>query len=155
MEQRHPDEQYPCVYTITNALTGEQYVGCTVDKYYRWKVHRSTLRCGTHNSLSLQAAWKRDGEAAFVFAVVERLPADISYRDLLVCEQVWLNKLQPAYNVTGCCNTYVDASKSIRSLRIHRGWTQAELAHQASTNSQTITAIETGRRIRAATSQLD
>jgi group I intron endonuclease len=51
-------------------ITGDKYVGSSVDIPRRWNQHRRRLRKGTHHSAHLQNAWNKYGEKAFVFTVV-------------------------------------------------------------------------------------
>ena len=74
------------IYTITNALDGKIYVGSSNGSALRWKAHRQRLRKGSHHSRHLQFAFTRDGEAAFVFLVVEIVEDPIF---LFAREQFW------------------------------------------------------------------
>lgn len=59
------------VYAITHKATGARYIGSSATMKARWVAHRSELRRSRHSSRKLQALWDRDGEAAFVFEVIE------------------------------------------------------------------------------------
>ena len=48
------------------------YIGESVDIKSRWHTHKSELRRGVHHSERLQKDWKKYGEKAFRFSVVER-----------------------------------------------------------------------------------
>lgn len=48
------------------------YIGESVDIKSRWYTHKSELRRGVHHSERLQKEWKKYGEKAFRFSVVER-----------------------------------------------------------------------------------
>jgi group I intron endonuclease len=87
----------PVVYAIKNLNDMKMYVGSTVNKSVRWQTHRTLLRHGKHENGFLQAAWDRDGEPAFVFAVLEVIdvPGQLAER-----ETWWLNHLTP-YGVYG------------------------------------------------------
>lgn len=84
------------IYTITNSVTGDVYVGSSSNIQSRWSHHLSDLRKGTHHSSRLQRAFTKYGEKAFVFALIEEVPIDAIL--LLQREQYWLDTLQPAYN---------------------------------------------------------
>ncbi len=79
------------IYTITNQITGKVYVGSAGDFASRKRVHRHHLNAGTHHAPYLQAAWKKYGEQAFVFDVVEEVAEKFW---LLVREQAWMNRLR-------------------------------------------------------------
>jgi group I intron endonuclease len=78
------------IYTISNQITGKVYVGSAVDFASRKRIHRHHLNAGTHHAPHLQASWKKYGEAAFVFDVVEEVAEKFW---LLTREQAWINRL--------------------------------------------------------------
>jgi len=55
------------IYMIRNTKDGKYYIGSAVDLSKRQKQHWNALRAGRHLNRHLQAAWNRDGEAAFSF----------------------------------------------------------------------------------------
>lgn len=59
------------VYKILNTVNGRAYIGSTSCFKARWKVHRRDLRAGKHANQSLQNAWDKYGEIAFVFSIIE------------------------------------------------------------------------------------
>jgi group I intron endonuclease len=77
----------PVIYWIKNRLNGKFYVGSTTQRYVRWKTHKKKLRAGTHHCAHLQAAWKKYGEDAFDFSVVEKV---LCVDDLQAAEDRWL-----------------------------------------------------------------
>ena len=85
------------IYSITNRVTGDFYVGRTGRLKFRWAVHRSSLRGGYHHCEPLQAAWKEYGESAFEFSVVEVVDDSV---DAVHVEQDYLDRLKPTYNVS-------------------------------------------------------
>lgn len=92
------------IYKIINVINNKFYVGSAVDLKRRKTRHFSELRNGRHNNRHLQAAWVKYGEQAFVFVVVEELPADA---DLLAAENVWLKE---HVGKDYCYNLGVDAT---------------------------------------------
>ena len=60
------------IYKIKNRITHKVYIGESVDIKSRWHTHKSELRRGVHHSERLQKDWKKYGEKAFRFSVVER-----------------------------------------------------------------------------------
>lgn len=75
------------IYKIINTVNGKFYVGSTTNTQERFRIHRSRLRRGRHHSPHLQAAWIKYGEQAFVFHVIETVPAGQS---LQAAEDAWL-----------------------------------------------------------------
>lgn len=53
------------VYAIINRVTGNRYIGASVDVHDRWLHHRNALRRGVHRSKVLQREWDRFGESSF------------------------------------------------------------------------------------------
>jgi group I intron endonuclease len=89
------------IYAIINTVNGKTYVGSSVDVGHRFIAHRSMLRKGTHSSRSLQGAWRKHGEAAFRFDVIEECLRE----ELLVREQHWIDHHRttvPLYGYNGC-----------------------------------------------------
>lgn len=80
----------PGIYAIEH-LSGKCYVGSASNISKRWSRHRADLRQGKHRNLHLQAAWDRDGEAAFTFRILEIT------EELTTREQHWIDAL-------GVCN---------------------------------------------------
>lgn len=88
------------IYSITNTISGRKYVGSSVNIKQRWVTHRRSLINGRHENSRLQAAFKKYGIEAFVFAVIEVVP-DLS--TMLEREQYWLDELAVAkhgYNIS-------------------------------------------------------
>ncbi len=79
------------VYQILCKLNNKIYIGSAVNLRDRWRKHRQSLHLGQHKNHHLQLAWKKYGEEAFEFTVMEYVPRP----DLLRVEQKWIDK-------TGC-----------------------------------------------------
>lgn len=77
------------IYKITCVPTGKFYIGSAKDIYRRWWRHKGELNTGKHNNGYLQNAYKKYGEAAFVWEVVETCPPEL----LLETEQHYLDGL--------------------------------------------------------------
>jgi hypothetical protein len=63
------------VYAIVHKPSGWAYIGCSENVQHRWRSHRLQLKAGRHHSPALQAAWDRDGAAAFECKLLEPVPA--------------------------------------------------------------------------------
>jgi len=59
------------VYAIRNLVTGDRYIGSTINFRARWNVHRCDLRNHIHHNQHLVNAWHHYGEANFVFEIIE------------------------------------------------------------------------------------
>jgi group I intron endonuclease len=75
------------VYKITNSENDHFYIGSSVNLTRRRSRHFSELRNNRHNNKHLQAAWKKYGESAFTFVVVEFVE---NVDELYVAEDKWL-----------------------------------------------------------------
>lgn len=83
------------IYQIRNTVNGKRYVGSAKCFRVRWNAHKANLRKGAHHSRHLQSSWEKRGEAAFAFEILELC----DHADLLVREQAWIERLNPAFNV--------------------------------------------------------
>lgn len=81
-------EVYSGIYKIACTTNHKVYVGSSTDIRRRWNSHRGKLRRGTHENSYLQRAWKKYGESAFVFSVLEHTTA------LALQETVWITRLR-------------------------------------------------------------
>ncbi len=88
------------VYRITNKENGKVFIGSSKDLTAILNRHRSELKIGSHRNKVMQEEWRQYGPEAFEFEQLELLePLDDSFRDpsddLLVLEEMWLEKLSP------------------------------------------------------------
>ena len=61
------------IYQIKNITNGKIYIGSTNNINKRWNNHRCKLRKGEHENSYLQLAWKKYGEDAFEFSLLEEV----------------------------------------------------------------------------------
>lgn len=87
------------VYTITNKINNNQYIGSTNDYKRRWYKHLWSLKTGQHHSNALQRAWDKYGEDNFEFSILEECEASMQFER----EQFYIDTLQPfspnGYNI--------------------------------------------------------
>ena len=83
------------IYQIRNLVNGKRYIGSAKCLRIRWRQHRNKLRKACHHSPHMQRSWIRHGEAQFVFEILELCDPI----ELLVREQIWLDREQPEFNV--------------------------------------------------------
>jgi hypothetical protein len=79
------------IYSIFNTVTGRYYIGSTTEDlwYIRRHNHVSQLKKGIHHSFKLQSSWKRHGEKAFVFQILEDNIDNLELRTER--ENFWIN----------------------------------------------------------------
>ena len=89
----------PCVYVITNLVSGRQYVGCSVRPQSRWTAHRWRSRRSPR--FPLHRAMANHGVDAFRFEIIEHCR---NAAEMLERERLWievLGTLHPGgYNLT-------------------------------------------------------
>jgi group I intron endonuclease len=76
------------IYSIVNLTNGKVYVGSAVSMRRRWQEHRRMLTKGIHPNKHLQRAWKKNGQSAFDFRVLE-VVAELGR--LIEREQAWID----------------------------------------------------------------
>ena len=81
------------IYLIRNRLNGKVYVGSAVNLLKRRTEHFRQLRGGYHFNRHLQAAFNRDGEAAFLFTIAEFCPNN---ETLIAREQIAIDSYRAA-----------------------------------------------------------
>lgn len=59
------------IYKIVNKIDGKYYVGSSKNIYKRWKAHIRSLNGNYHTNDYLQSAWKKYGNSAFEFIIIE------------------------------------------------------------------------------------
>ena len=84
------------IYSIINEVNGKFYIGSAVSIRKRWYNHRRGLNKGTHENKHLRRAWKKYGEGAFYFGVLEPVEDPTCLTDR---EQYWMDLLKPEYNI--------------------------------------------------------
>ena len=92
------------IYKIKNRITHKVYIGESLDIKRRWSQHKNDLRHGKHHSERLQRDWKKYGEKAFRFSVVERFwftkyanPNKLKIA-LLMREGYWMDRYNSIYD---------------------------------------------------------
>lgn len=86
------------VYVIRCVTTGKVYVGSTCNFERRRREHYSRLRRGCSDTATLQNAWNKYGEDAFVFELMETLPAATD-GELCAREGYWIAKFEETVGV--------------------------------------------------------
>ena len=86
---------YCGVYCIINTVNQKRYVGSSINCYLRTMDHRAELRSGVHANPHLQSAFKKYGEDAFVFELLEKCEPD----KRIEREKFYIDLLHPEYNL--------------------------------------------------------
>ncbi len=87
------------VYTITNTITGDTYIGSSRRLKHRQGQHFSQLLLGKHLNPHLQQAYNKYGKEAFRFEINLTCPVDC----LIHYEQELVDKHNPKYNIRRQC----------------------------------------------------
>lgn len=101
------------IYQIRNQLNGKRYIGSSVNLRKRWYVHLSRLRSGQHPNPYLQAAFRKYGETAFEFSVLEHANPE----NLIEHEQHYLDTLGPEYNIAPTAGSCLGCRRSPETRR--------------------------------------
>ena len=80
------------VYSITNNITGDFYIGSSNNIKHRWAIHKCLSVWKQHPNLKLYQDMAQYGKDKFIFEVIEET-ADLRNR-----EQYYIDKLKPSYN---------------------------------------------------------
>lgn len=88
------------VFLIRNNLSNKVFLGAGVDLQGLINRYTFQLKNGSHPNKSLQADWNEFGSNNFAFEIVDEFkppndPAFDARAELLVLENLWLEKLQP------------------------------------------------------------
>ena len=82
------------VYKITNAITGDFYIGSSKDVKHRWSCHKCQSRWNEHPNCPMYLDMKKYGVDKFAFEILEEAEVE----QLKEKEQEFIEKLQPTYN---------------------------------------------------------
>lgn len=86
------------IYKIINVITGDYYIGSSLNLCNRYKNHINKLNKQNHRNNILNRAWKKYGAEAFVFVVIQE--TNLQHEELRALEQNYLNTLNPVYNIS-------------------------------------------------------
>lgn len=84
------------IYQIMNNITGDFYIGSTINFPKRKSTHLRNLRMGKHHSPILQRAWNKYGSSNFSFNILENVEPELN---LLSRENYYIQKHRPKYNI--------------------------------------------------------
>ena len=85
---KYVETQPRTIYLITNLVTGNFYVGSSVNYKSRWSCHIHLLENNKHFNSHLQRAWSKYGKSNFMFTVLIHI---FDKHNLQVVEQQYLD----------------------------------------------------------------
>lgn len=91
------------IYKIANKVTGEIYIGSSVNINNRFRYHKSKLIKNCHDNDHLQKVFNKYGLENLSFEIIE-IVNDVT--NLIKLEQYYIDSLNPKYNIckiTGSC----------------------------------------------------
>jgi hypothetical protein len=92
IKRKYHKKEKPAVYKITNTLTNECYVGCSIQPLKRRAEHFSKT-IDTKNSI-IAPIISQIGKQYFKYEVLEECKPEVLFQR----EQYWITKLKPKYN---------------------------------------------------------
>ena len=87
-------EKISAVYKITNTVTGDFYVGSSIDVKRRWTSHKCPSRWNKYKNNPMYLDMKKYGLDKFSFQII----IEVEIEQLKEVEQQFIEKLQPTYN---------------------------------------------------------
>lgn len=80
------------IYCISNNKNAKCYIGQSYNIEQRFREHKSYLRLDKRDNIKLRNAWKKYGESAFQFIILEECKRD--KKVLTKSEQFWMDNLK-------------------------------------------------------------
>lgn len=106
------------IYLITNRISGDRYIGSSIDIHKRWKNHKHLLNANKHANSHMQRSWNKYTRLAFTFEILE-----LSQFDTLIEREIfWIETINPEFN------------KSLPNLD-QQGWIMSEESKKALSDS--------------------
>ena len=84
------------IYKIANKVTGDLYIGSTVNFQKRFSSHRRNLEKQKHSNIILQNVFNKYGHVNLVFEIIEFIK---NKNSLITREQHYIDILNPKYNI--------------------------------------------------------
>jgi group I intron endonuclease len=125
-------------YAIKNIVTGDAYVGSTVNWRLRKNSHMHLLRKGRHHSVWLQRAWNKYGSEAFIFVPCFNLesPEEAVAVEEQVIQEYFLNGLYnckpKAFGFVGCDQPKTEEHKKAISGATFKSWEDPDIRKRRS-----------------------
>ena len=100
------------IYEIRNLITGDCYIGSSINLLQRKRRHFEDLKNNKHHSIILQRACNKYGIEFLKFNVIEHVK---DLKILIEREQFYLNKLKPRYNILPTAGSPLGSKQSEES----------------------------------------
>lgn len=127
----------PGIYAIVNMINAHFYIGSAVSLYRRKNQHFNDLKANRHGNDHLQKAYKRYGNNAFRFYVIECVEAT---EDLIEREQNYIDTLDPHYNIAPTAGSQLGMKHSEETRRklskSHKGHIPSEETRKKRSEAQ-------------------
>lgn len=108
------------IYSVTNRITGDVYIGQTVNFKRRWREHKRELNQNQHINKHLQGAWNKYGEESFEFRIIHLCD---ELDDLNELERYYIAKFNTyadGYNLTLGGDGFVYDKKDLINKRVEQ-----------------------------------
>jgi group I intron endonuclease len=89
------------VYKITNVITGDFYIGSSVNVKRRWAEHKRPSTWAKHPNSQIYSDMQEHNVSSFVFEIISEFPQEL----LKIKEQEAIETLHPTYNSCDAYNT--------------------------------------------------
>jgi len=99
------------IYKIENTKTLDCYIGSTTNYNRRKHRHFEDLKHNQHHSIILQRAYNKNGENCFKITIIKRVNC-VNKQELLSIEQIYLDSLQPKYNICKIADSQLGSKRS-------------------------------------------
>ena len=114
------------VYKITNTVTGDFYIGSSIDVKRRWKEHKHPSRWNRYPSNPMYLDFQKYGIDKFEFQILEE--AEIA--SLKEAEQRFIETLHPVYNNYNAKGLNVKRQKKYKK-EYHKSYDKTEKARKS------------------------
>lgn len=109
------------IYKIINSLTGDFYIGSTINLKKRYYTHLHHIHSNKSTCRKLIRAANKYGDQNFIFEIVEKCDAD----SVLDREQYYLDLLNPKYNIAKIAGSNLGVKRT-RETKLKKSISQKE-----------------------------
>lgn len=95
------------------------YIGSSINIKNRWSRHSVDLKGNRHENYKLQRHYNKYGKDDLVFEILE----ECNKEDILKIEQIYLDTLNPKFNICRIAGTYKGVKQTKKSLNKRKGRT--------------------------------
>lgn len=138
------------VYSITNKITGQKYIGESTNVGSRWITHICELTRNTHYNYKLQSDWNRYGFDNFEFEVLEWYPIlnidEYKYNSniitmLLLREHYYMSTNDNLYNIENTLEKVMSKMKDVSGFNFVYAEMNMDYSKSKHTTSEIFKAI--------------